>query len=56
MTNKYTKLDDDLLAQLFIEYTKLYEKLFMEKQRHLSDFLSDELMIMRKELRKRGCR
>jgi hypothetical protein len=54
--NKYQKLDFDELATLFIEYTSLHEKLFMSKQKHLAEFLMDELMLMRKELRKRGVR
>lgn len=54
--NKYKKLTINELANLFIEYTSLYEKLFLSKQKHLANFLCDELMVMRKELRKRGVR
>lgn len=53
---KYKKLDFDELATLFIEYTDLHEKLFMSNQKHLAEFLMEELLLMRNELRKRGCK
>jgi hypothetical protein len=54
--NKYKKLDINELATLFIEYTSLYEKLYLSNQKHLANFLGDELMVMRRELRRRGVR
>jgi len=52
----YKNLDSDKLALLFIEYTELHEKLFISKQREIAELLMEELLKMRKELRKRGAR